>query len=262
MSGHHDQYMLDLPACAQRETRGNPTDFGYYRRLTTRKTTSIVGVIMIPHRTRIRKRRLEKQSMPVQYQDLPVPVISVRTRTGTIVSSNAAVRSLSGYHEKDLKGVPLHLLFPADRAENAAFLRYLNRPGRSRHHHMQEAVLMTRAGRCHYIRLLIDYFRNTEEPFRCARIWILIDPCTQKERGFVQYPEKGPNSLIAITFKSIHDRIFSLRCNRELMDIEMNQDNSPRFATLLSRMNDDLDTIASLVDRFSSMNDDRDPHTS
>ena len=94
----------ELPACAQWETRGNPTDSGYYRRLTTRKTTSIGGVIMIPHRTYIRKRRLEKQSTPVQYQDLPVPVISVRTRTGTIVSSNAAFRSFSGYHEKELGG--------------------------------------------------------------------------------------------------------------------------------------------------------------
>jgi len=216
---------------------------------------------MIPHRTYIRKRRLEKQSTPVQYQDLPVPVISVRTRTGTIVSSNAAVRSFSGYHEKELGGVPLHLLFPADRTENAAFLRYLNRPGVSRHHHMPEAVLVTRAGRCRHTRLLIDYFRNTEESFRCARIWILIDPCIQKERGLVQHTEKGPNSLIDITCKSIHDRIFSLHCIRELMEVEMSRVNSPRFTTLLSRMNDDLDTIASLVDRFSSMNDDRDPHT-
>ena len=216
---------------------------------------------MIPHRTRIRKRRLEKQSMPVQYQDLPVPVISVRTRTGTIVSSNAAVRSLSGYHEKDLRGVPLHLLFPADRAENAAFLRYLNRLGVSRHHHMPEAVLVTRTGRCRHTRLLIDYFRNTKEPFRCARICILVDPSTRKERGLVRHPEKGPDSLINITCKSIHDRIFSLRCNRELMEVEMSRVNSPRFTTLLSRIDDNLDMIASLVDRFSSMNDEGDPHT-
>ncbi|MDD5024890.1 MAG: PAS domain-containing protein [Methanoregula sp.] len=251
----------ELPACAQRETRGNPTDTGYYTGLTTRKTTSIVGVIMIPHRTHIRKKRLEKQSTPVQYRDLPLPVISVRTRTGTIVSSNAAGRSISGYSEKDLTGAPIHILFPAHRAENAAFLRFLNRPGVSRHHHMPEAVLVTCTGRCRHTRLLIDYFRNTEEPFRCARIYILVDPSTRKERGLVQYPEKGPDSLTAITCKGIHDRIFSLRCNRELMDVEMSRVNSPRFTTLLSRMDDDLDTIASLVDRLSSMNDDRNPHT-
>jgi len=77
----------------------------------------------------------------------------------------------------------------------------------------------------------------------------------------VYHPEKGPDSLTAITCKGIHDRIFSLRCNRELMDVEMSRVNSPKFTTLLSRMDDDLDTIASLVDRLSSMNDDRNPHT-
>lgn len=129
-----------------------------------------------------KKRRAKQDSSPASCANLPLPILWIHPKDGSILFTNTAAEHLTGYRKKDLRSRSVSSLFPENLPGNLGISLNMRRRHSSTCRHSMYAVLVRNRGSPRLIRLTLDFPRQIAGYPRLIRICLTnvegLDSCS------------------------------------------------------------------------------------